>query len=103
MSKPKRSFRIVASSVDDGVDFETGIYHGARTNQAALKAFNQYCRKADLDGCVRRFTIEEITRGKARKQFHYVGTRKKLVPPKEIERAGKTYLVHYESNVRKAE
>ncbi len=102
MSKNQRSFRIVASSVGDGVDLESGIYHGARTNQVALKAFNWYCRKADLDGCVRRFTIEEITRGKPRKQFHYVGTRKKLIPPKEVERSGKTYLVHYESSVRKA-
>ena len=105
MSKAQRSFRIVASSVDDDIDFEKGIYHGARTNQVALKAFNWYCRKAELDGCKRRITIEEITRGKPRKQFHYVGSRKKLCPPKEIERpldSGKTYKVYYKSTVRKA-
>lgn len=112
MSKNQRSFRIVASSVDDGIDFEKGVYHGARTNQVALKAFNWYCRKAGLDSCKRRITIEEITRGKPHKQFHYVGTRKKLVPPsttdtdhihiKEVERSGNTYNVYYESNVRKA-
>ena len=100
--KKNRSFRIVATSHDDGIEFEKGIYHGRGPGQAAIKAFNWYCRKTGLNTCMRRFTIEEITRGKNRKQFHYVGTRRKLDPPKEIERSGKKYLVHYESTVRKA-
>ncbi len=99
----QRSFRIVAVSHDDGTDFEEGIYHGRGPGQAALKAFNRYCRKSALDGCVRRFTIEEITRGSVRKQFHYVGSRKQLIPPKEVEREGNVYLVHYESSVHKAQ
>ena len=103
--EPKqRSFRIVATSHDDGIDFEDGIYHGRGPGQAALKAFNWYCRKTGLTACKRRFTIEEITRGKDRKQFHYVGSRKELRPPKEIMREGsaKPYLVRFESNIKKA-
>ena len=59
--------------------------------------------------CVRRFTIEEITRGKNRKEFHYVGSRKKLKTPKEVVRVDKDsgveteYSVHYETVVRKAQ
>lgn len=104
MPENQRSFRIVAVSHDDDVSFEDGIYHGRGPGQAALKAFNQYCRKTKLNACKRRFTIEEITRGRNRKQFHYVGSRKKLSKPKEILRSGesKPYLVHYETTVHKA-
>lgn len=98
----KRSFRIVAVSHDDDVNFEDGVYHGRGPGQAALKAFTQYCRKSALNACVRRFTIEEITRGSAHKQFHYVGSRRRLRKPKEIIRDGKKYWVHYEATVRKA-
>ncbi len=100
--KNQRSFRIVAVSHDDSINFEDGVYHGRGPGQAALKAFNWYCRKTGLSACKRRFSIEEITRGKSHKQFHYVGSRKQLCPPKEIERQGKPYLVHYESSIRKA-
>ena len=100
--KDQRSFRIVAASHDDGINFEDGIYHGRGPGQAAIKAFNWYCRKTGLNACKRRFTIEEITRGKPRKQFHYVGTRRKLQPPKMVERQGKVYPVHFESTVHKA-
>ena len=98
----RRSFRIIAVSHDDDIKFENGIYHGRGPGQAALKAFNWYCRKTDLNACKRRFSIEEITRGSSRKQYHYVGSRKKLNPPREIVRNGKSYLVHYESAVHKA-
>jgi hypothetical protein len=97
-----RSFRIVATSQDDGIDFEDGVYHGRGPGQAAYKAFNWYCRKTDLNSCIRRFTIEEITRGSPHKQFHYVGSRKKLSSPKELVRGDKTYLVHYDTSIRKA-
>ena len=100
--KAQRSFRIVAVSHDDGIKFEEGVYHGRGPGQAALKAFNWYCRKTDLNACKRRFTIEEITRGSARRQFHYVGSRAKLTTPKMIERQGKIYPVYYESAVHKA-
>ena len=97
---------MVAVSHDDGIKFEVGIYHGRGPGQAALKAFNWYCRKTKLEACKRRFTIEEIideiTQGSLRKQFHYVGSRKRLLPPKEIERDKEIYLVHYESTVHKA-
>lgn len=102
-NKNKRSFRIVAVSQDDNIDFDQGVYHGRGPGQAALKAFNQYCRKAELKRCERRFTLEEMTRGKPRKQFHYTGTRKRLDPPKEINRGGSVYYVHYDSKVHKAE
>ena len=100
--KNQRSFRIVAVSHDDGINFEDGIYHGRGPGQAALKAFNWYCRKTGLNACMRRFSVEETTRGKPRKQFHYVGTRRRLQPPKEVERQGKVYLVQYDSSVHKA-
>ena len=102
MSENKRSFRIVAVNHNDGINFEDGIYHGRGPGQAAAKAFNWYCRKTDLSTCKRRFTIEEITRGKDRKQFHYVGSRKQLCPPKEVDRQGTAYLVRYETSIRKA-
>ena len=97
-----RSFRIVATSKNDGLDIQDGVYHGRGPGQAALKAFNWYCRKTGLNTCVRRFTIEEITRGSAHKQFHYVGSRKKLSSPKELVRGHKTYLIHYDTTIRKA-
>lgn len=101
--KISRSFRIVAVSQDDGIDFEKGTYHGRGPGQAALKAFNWYCRNAKLSACRRRFTLEEITRGSDRKQFHYVGSRKKLEVPKKIERlGGVSYSVEYQSTVLKA-
>jgi hypothetical protein len=103
MSNTPRSFKIVAVSQNDNVNFENGIYHGSRPGQAALKAFNWYCRKAGINAaCKRRFTIEERTGGKTHKEFHYVGSRKQLHPPQEIERGGKTYFINYESKVRKA-
>ena len=102
MPNNPRSFRITAVSHDDGINFENGIYHGRGPGQAALKAFNWYCRKTGLESCIRRFTIEEITRGKPHKPFHYVGTRRKLQCPKRVERDGKEYFVQYESTVRKA-
>ena len=98
----RRSFRIVSVSKDDGIDFEKGVYHGKLPSQAALKAFNRYCRNGELTHCVRRFTIEEFTRGKPKKQFHYVGTRKKLTKPIEVERNGVVYKIHYKSTVHKA-
>lgn len=101
MSTKNRSFRLASINPNDNIDFGDGIYNGRGPGQAALKAFNWYCRKADLSPCIRRFSIEEITRDKPRKQFHYVGTRKELQPPKEIQRDGKTYFVRYESTVRK--
>ncbi len=97
-----RSFRIISVSHDDGVNFEKGIYHGRGPGQAALKAFNWYCRKSGLTTCIRRFSVEEITNGTAGKSFPYVGTRRQLEKPKEIERAGKEYIVKYELKVRKA-
>nr|QBK87245.1 MAG: hypothetical protein LCMAC201_01470 [Marseillevirus LCMAC201] len=102
MSNNQRSFRIVAVSHDDGISFEDGIYHGRGPGQAALKAFNWYCRKSGLQSCKRRFSIEDITRGRSRKQFHYVGTRKQLAVPKIIERDGENYLVQYSSKILKA-
>jgi len=100
----KRSFRIVAVSHDDGINFEDGIYHGRGPGQAAAKAFSAYCRKTGLKNCNRRFSIEEITRGSNRKTFHYVGSRKLLSTPKEIKRRGsdKPYLVYYDTTVHKA-
>lgn len=100
--KQKRSFRIVAVSHDDGIEFEDGVYHGRGPGQAALKAFNWYCRKTGLDVCNRRFTVEEITRGSNHKKFHYVGSRKRLQRPKEIVRDGKSYPVYYDATIRKA-
>ena len=76
----ERSFRIVAVSHADGVDFTEGVYHGERPRQAAKKAFNRYCNKAGLKKCVRRFTIEEITKGSPHKQYHYVGTHAHIGP-----------------------
>lgn len=91
-----RNFRIVSVSKDDGVDFEKNTFKGVlQPIQAAKKAFNNYCKKSGLIGCVRRFSIEEITKGKPRRQFHYVGTRKKS----EIEQNGS---IKYELNIRKA-
>lgn len=98
----KRSFRIVAIADDDGINFENGVYYGRGPAQAAAKAFNWYCRKTGLAACTRKFTMEEMTRGKPRKQFHYVGSRQKLAVPKEIERNGTPYSIHYETTIRKA-
>ena len=102
MPNDQRSFRIIAVSHDDGIEFEDGIYHGRGPGQAATKAFNWYCRKTGLHACRRRFSIEEITRGGPRKQFHYVGSRKELQYPKRIERGKEEYFVHYETTVHKA-
>lgn len=100
MSLKQRSFRLMSVTPNDGIDLE-GIYHGRGPGQAALKAFNWYCRKADLSPCKRKFTLEEITRDKPQKRFHYIGERRQLIPPKEIQRDGKSYLVKYESTVHK--
>jgi len=97
----KRSFRLVAVSQNKGVKIEDGIYHG-RPMQAAKKAFNAYCRKAGLKTCNLRFTIQEITRGSNNKTFQYVGERKKLSPPKKIERGGTVYEVKFETKVKRA-
>lgn len=99
----KRRFRIVEVSNDDGVEYKSGVYNGRGPGQAAIKAFNQYCRKADLKNCKRGFTLQEITAGSKKKQYHYTGERKKLAKPLEIERNGKTYEIKYESKVHKAE
>lgn len=97
--KPHRSFRIV--TIDNNAQVGDGTYHGRGPGQAALKAFNWYCRKTDLKTCNKRFTIEEITRGKTRKQFHYVGSRSKLSPPKTVIRRGAEYIVQYKTSVHK--
>jgi len=97
-----RSFKIISVSHDDGVNFDKGIYHGSRPGQAALKAFNRYCRNAGLKACKRNFTIEETTRGSKHKKYHYVGTRHHLEKPKPIpNEEHPEYYIEYESTVHK--
>lgn len=104
MSNEERSFRLVSVPQDSGnVDFEDGVYHGKRPNQAALKAFNWYCRKADLKTCQGRFNLQEITPGSNHKVYHYVGIRQKLKSPKLIDRGGSSYYVYHKTSVHRAE
>jgi len=83
------------------VDFTTGVYSGSLPSQAALKAFNTFCRKSGITSCERTFTIEEITDDKKRKQFTYIGYRVILDPPKEIIRKNTTYTIKYKTTVHK--
>jgi len=98
----KRSYRIVkVSNNRKNIDFESGIYHG-RPIQAAKKAFNSFCRKSKVRTCDVVFTIREITRGSKNKEYKYHGKRKRLNPPKEINRGGNVITIKYENTVRKA-
>jgi hypothetical protein len=98
----KRSFRIIAISQDDNINFYDGIYHGKSPSQAALKAFSWYCRKVGLESCSRKFTLQEITKGsKSYKSFHYIGNRELLSTPKEIIRNDKKYIVRYKTQIKK--
>lgn len=100
MEKKGRTFRIVKVAKNDGVDFHDGVYRGKRPQQAALKAFNKYCNKANLQNCTRKFTIEEITRNSKNKRFSYTGCRRKLDTPKEIERSnGVGYSIKYHTTL----
>lgn len=96
-----RSFRISEISANtDGIGHS--VYRGKRPAQAALKAFNWYCRKSGEKTCKTEFTLEEITTAdQPGKKFNYIGERKQLEVPKEIKRDGKSYLVHYSSSVHK--
>ena len=96
----KRTFKIVKL---DGrsVDHE-GRYHGSSPLQAAKKAFNQHCRQKGVKVCRMTITIKEVTRGGGDKEYSYAGERKKLRQPKEVTRGDATYMVEYETTVRKA-
>lgn len=97
-----RTFKIVkVSPVDKGVEYAEGRYTGRGPLQAARKAFGQYCKKSGHDRCVRQFTIEEVTRGSAKKQYIYSGERKKLSKPKEIQRGNAVYTVKHENAVKR--
>ena len=88
-------------NTNDSLNFEKCIYHGRGPGQAALKAFNWYCRKSGLDSCDREFCIEEITKNKKNKQYFYKGNRIKLEKPKEINRGNKIYYVYYETIIKR--
>jgi hypothetical protein len=97
-----RSFRIINinNKNDNIVDYEKGVYHGRGPAQAALKAFNWYCRKANLQECNRKITIEEITKNSNNKQFTYTASRQKLDIPQELTRNGSVYTIKYKSFVK---
>ena len=94
-----RTFRLVAVDGNNNynIDLSKGIYKGQRPAQAALKAFNWYCRKTGNESCILNFLLEEID--PPGKTYRYKGTRRRLSPPKAVKREGKTYLIHYESVV----
>ena len=100
--KTTRSFRIV--SVDDNVErvpVQEGIYHGRGPGQAALKAFNWFCRKADREECESVFTIREVTKGGKKKEYTYLGIRTKLDEPKILKRGDQEYPIQYDTKIRK--
>ena len=98
----ERTFKLIAVSDETGISFEKGVYTGKRAAQAALKAFNQYCRSAKIESCKLHFTIEETTRNSKRKRYMYTGIREERAEPKIIERAnGSRYIVKYASSVIK--
>jgi len=83
----------------NNIDISSNVYNGKRPAQAALKAFNWYCRKTGEKSCNANFIIEELG---IRKKFQYIGIRKLLEKPKEIKRNNDVYLVRYETIVHKS-
>lgn len=69
--------------------------------QAAKRAFTQLARKGyNGEACEIKFTIQECTQGKDKKQKTYRGERMELDTPQTIERGGQKYTIRYKNVVK---
>jgi hypothetical protein len=79
-------------------------YHGRFEAKAPLaagsKAARQLFRFVDGKKKAIRFVLRETTQGSSGKEFHYVGMRTKLNPPRIIERGGKQITIQFEYSVK---
>lgn len=94
----KRIFKLI-NIIDDN-----GVYKGRYPSQAALKVFNNYCKKIGVEECSKKFSIKEVTKNSKKKTYHYTGTRTKTENPIAIfkNKDGEpTYYVNYEIKVKK--
>lgn len=98
--KPMRHFK----AFDPRLDTVAVSHPDGRTpKQAAKKAFSKIwkareAKKISIAGKI-HFTLQESTRGSARKSFHYVGERVKLNPPKRVTRKDGTVTEYKYDNV----
>ena len=91
-----RTFQLIEPATDKS----RAEYHGARAAQAALKAFNWYCRQHELGECELEFTIQEI--GNKYKKYNYIGTRHAIPEKIIIRQNGRVYAIKFQSSVHKA-
>lgn len=95
-----RYFKVV---VDGGEAF--GRFSGSKPKQAANKALTSLLRKRKENkkntNVKLHYSIVECTRGSKRKEYKYVGNRKKLDNPVKVEIRGKEVTYKYMNTVRK--
>lgn len=103
----KRSFTIESAEIKLPEDYQ-GRFESKTPGAAALKACRrifkineeQQKNKRKSKKSEIRFVLRETTQDSAKKEFHYIGIKRKLDTPLEIRRGDVTITVNYEYKVK---
>jgi hypothetical protein len=104
MNKGQRSFSIIylKSKSKGQKSKEGGRYISKTPQRAAIKAFNQECRKSKIKGqCSLIIVLRETTSGSKHKLYRYRMKRIKLSKPMKIKRGDVEIIVKYKTTALK--